>query len=186
MGVIRKKINRAVFLDRDGVLTLSLVRDGKGYAPTTLDEFEVLPEAGKACQLLKEGGFLLVVVTNQPDVGRGILSLGILEEMHQRLKRQLPLDDILVCTDPSESPGPRRKPAPGMLLEAAATWNIDLMRSYMVGDRKGDIDAGRAAGCRCIFIDRGYQEAKPLEPNVIVGNVLEGARWVLHNKDSPP
>ena len=185
MGVIRKKINRAVFLDRDGVLTLPLIRDGKGYAPTTLDEFEILPEARKACELLKEGGFLLVVVTNQPDVGRGILSLGILEEMHRRLRRQLPIDDVLVCTDPSESPGPRRKPAPGMLLEAAVTWDLDLTRSYMVGDRKGDIDAGRAAGCRCIFIDRGYQEAKPLEPNVIVGNVLEGARWVLHNKLLP-
>jgi D-glycero-D-manno-heptose 1,7-bisphosphate phosphatase len=185
MGVIRKKVKRAVFLDRDGVLTLSLIRDGKGYAPTTLGEFEILPEAREACQLLKKEGFLLVVVTNQPDVGRGILSLGILEEMHRRLRGQLPLDDILVCTDPSEAPGPRRKPAPGMLLEAAVTWDLDLTRSYMVGDRKVDIDAGRAAGCRCIFIDRGYQEAKPLEPNVIVGNVLEGARWVLHNKELP-
>ena len=186
MGVVCKKINRAVFLDRDGVLTLSLVRDGKGYAPTTLDEFEILPEARNACQLLKERGFLLVVVTNQPDVGRGILSLRILEEMHRWLRKQLPIDDILVCTDSSESPGPRRKPAPGMLLEAAANWDIDLTRSYMVGDRKGDIDAGKAAGCRCVFIDRGYQEAKPLEPNAIVGNVLEGARWVLHNEYSTP
>jgi D-glycero-D-manno-heptose 1,7-bisphosphate phosphatase len=185
MGVIRKKVKRAVFLDRDGVLTLSLIRDGKGYAPTTLDEFEILPEAREACQLLKKEGFLLVVVTNQPDVGRGILSLGILEEMHRRLRTQLPLDDVLVCTDPSESPGPRRKPAPGMLLEAAVTWDLDLTRSYMMGDRKGDIDAGRAAGCRCIFIDRGYQEVKPLEPDVIVGNVLEGARWVLHDKGLP-
>ena len=73
-----------------------------------------------------------------------------------------------------------------MLLEAAANWDIDLTRSYMVGDRKGDIDAGKAAGCRCVFIDRGYQEAKPLEPNATVGNVLEGARWVLHNEYSTP
>ena len=181
MGIIGKKIKRAVFLDRDGVLTRSLVRDGKGYAPTTIEQFEILPEAAEACRLLKEKGFVIVVVTNQPDVGRGIISEETLEKMHNKLKKHLPIDDILVCTDPSESPGPRRKPAPGMLFEAAEIWGIDLLNSYIIGDRKGDIDAGDAAGCRGIFIDHEYREEKPRAPAATVQNVLDGARWILQN-----
>jgi D-glycero-D-manno-heptose 1,7-bisphosphate phosphatase len=131
--------------------------------------------------LLKEKGFVLVVVTNQPDVGRGIIPEETLEKMHDQLKKHLPIDDILVCTDPSESPGPRRKPAPGMLFEAAEIWGIDLLNSYIIGDRKGDIDAGDAAGCRGVFIDYEYREEKPQAPAATVQNVLDGARWILQN-----
>jgi D-glycero-D-manno-heptose 1,7-bisphosphate phosphatase len=181
MGVFGSQINKAVFLDRDGVLTRSLVRDGKGYAPRTLAEFEILPEAREACLLLKQAGYLLIVVTNQPDVGRGLVSLEVMEEMHRCLQQALPLDEILTCTDPSEAPGPRRKPAPGMLLEAAAKWSIDFRGSFIVGDRKSDIEAGEAVGCQGIFIDRQYKEAKPPRPAAICKCSLDAARWILHN-----
>jgi D-glycero-D-manno-heptose 1,7-bisphosphate phosphatase len=179
MGVVGAQINKAVFLDRDGVLTRSLVRGGKGYAPRTLGEFEILVEAGEACALMKNAGYLLIVVTNQPDVGRGLVPLEVMAEMHRRLQKALPLDEILTCTDPSEAPGPRRKPAPGMLLEAAAKWSIDFRGSFIVGDRKSDIEAGEAVGCRGIFIDRHYAEAKPQNPATTCNTLLEAAYWIL-------
>lgn len=182
MGVVGAPIKKAVFLDRDGVLTKSLVRDGKGYAPRTLGEFEILPEAPAACALLKKAGYLLMVVTNQPDVGRGLVPLEVVAEMHQRLRQALSLDDIFVCMDPSEAPGPRRKPAPGMLREAAVKWRIDFSASYIVGDRKSDMDAGEAVGCRGVFIDRNYLEAKPKNYAVSCKTLLEAARWILQNQ----
>jgi len=179
VGVGSPQINKAVFLDRDGVLTRSLVRHGKGYAPRTLAEFEILPEAGESCHKLKQGGYLLVVVTNQPDVGRGLIPAETLAEMHRRLGEALPLDEIISCTDPSEKPGPRRKPAPGMLLEAAARWQIDFGRSFIVGDRKGDIDAGHAVGCRGVFINRNYAEPPPANSWAACNNLLEAAERIL-------
>lgn len=181
MGILGAEIKKAVFLDRDGVLTRALVREGKGYAPRTLDEFEILPDAEEACGMLKKAGFMLIVVTNQPDVGRGLVALEVIEEMHRRLQQALPLDKILSCTDASETPGPRRKPAPGMLLEAAANWNIDFQLSFIVGDRKSDLEAGGAVGCRGIFIDRNYAEPKPSRPAATCGSLLEAARWILQN-----
>jgi len=181
MGVIGAQIRKAVFLDRDGVLTRSLVREGKAYAPRALEEFEILPDAGEACDLMKKAGYLLIVVTNQPDVGRGLVSLAIMEEMHRRLRQVLPLDEIISCTDPSENPGHRRKPAPGMLLEAAASWDIDFRLSFIIGDRKSDIEAGIAVGCRGVFIDRNYREPKPSHPSATCGSLLEAARWILQN-----
>lgn len=163
------------------MLTRSLVRDGKGYAPRTLAEFEILPEASEACHLLKRAGYLLIVVTNQPDVGRGWVPVEVMEEMHRNLRSTLPLDDILSCTDPSEAPGPRRKPAPGMLLEAAAKWKIDFQASFIVGDRQSDIEAGEAAGCRGIFIDLHYAEAKPLRPAATCNSLLEAVHWILQS-----
>lgn len=179
MGILGFIINKGVFLDRDGVLTRSIVREGKAYAPRSLAEFEILPDAEQACALVKNDGYLLIVVTNQPDVGRGLIALEVMQEMHRRLQQALPLDEILACTDPSETPGPRRKPAPGMLLEAAEKWNLDFQKSFIVGDRKSDIEAGEAVGCRGIFIDHNYVEAKPPFPVARCRNLLEAAHWIV-------
>lgn len=182
MGVVGAPIKRAVFLDRDGVLTKPLVREGKSYAPRTLSEFEILPEAVEACALLKKAGYLLIVVTNQPDVGRGLVPSEVVAEMHQHLRQTLPLDDIFVCFDPSEAPGPRRKPAPGMLREAAVKWRIDCSASFIVGDRKSDMDAGEAVGCQGVFIDRNYLEAKPENYAASCKTLLEAASWILQSQ----
>jgi D-glycero-D-manno-heptose 1,7-bisphosphate phosphatase len=144
--------------------------------PTDVLDKKLDPEA---CQKLKQAGYLLIVVTNQPDVGRGWVRPETMEEMHRRLQQALPVDQIISCTDPSEKPGPRRKPAPGMLLEAAARWQIDFGRSFIVGDRKGDIDAGQAVGCRGIFINRNYLEPQPENPLTVCNNLLEAAKKIL-------
>lgn len=179
-------LHRAVFLDRDGVLNAPLVRDGKPYPPADLGEFVLLEGVREACAGLRAAGFLLVVATNQPDVGRGTQSRAAVEEMHAHLARELPLDRIEVCYDPGgRLPSPDRKPAPGMLLRAAAELSIDLGVSYMVGDRWRDIDCGAAAGCTTVFIDRGYSEALRAQPDFRAANLREAADWILAREKWP-
>jgi D-glycero-D-manno-heptose 1,7-bisphosphate phosphatase len=172
---------RAVFLDRDGVINRALERDGKPYPPTSLSEFEILPGVPEACEKLKQAGFLLVVVTNQPDVGRGTLAQTLVERIHAHLCRALPIDRIEVCYHPGkgQSDCNCRKPKPGMLLRAARALNIDLAQSWMVGDRWRDVDCGHAAGCRTVFIDWGYQETLRWPPDFRVNNLLAGAEVIL-------
>jgi D-glycero-D-manno-heptose 1,7-bisphosphate phosphatase len=174
---------RAVFLDRDGVINRPVVRLGKPYPPADLSAFELYPDAAEACRLLKTEGFLLVVVTNQPDVGRGLQSRDVVEAMHRKLQADLPVDRIEVCFDPDDTaPGGCYKPAPGMLLRAAAALGIDVRRSYMVGDRWRDVDCGRAAGCTTIFIDRGYRERLRNPADLTVRELLEAAGWIAERE----
>jgi D-glycero-D-manno-heptose 1,7-bisphosphate phosphatase len=172
---------RAVFLDRDGVINRALEHAGLPYPPTSLAEFEILPEAAAACAKLKQAGFLLVVATNQPDVGRGTLKKEIVETLHAEMCRRLPIDRVEVCYHPGQgrSDCDCRKPKPGMLLRAAQELGIDLAQSWMVGDRWRDIDCGHAAGCRTIFIDRGYAEELRQKPDFSAGNLAQAADIIL-------
>lgn len=176
---------RAVFLDRDGVINRSVVREGKPYPPDSLAEFEFLPGVTQACRLLKEAGFLLVVVTNQPDVGRGTQRQEVVEEIHRHVGSTLPIDRIEVCYEGGESPSEFIKPAPGMLLRAARELGIDLRQSFMIGDRWRDVDCGLAAGCRTFFIDYGYREKLRREPDFRVSNLLEAATLILSFSSKP-
>ena len=170
----------AVFLDRDGVINRAVVRDGKPYPPASLAEFELLPGVGEACAQLKAAGFLLVVATNQPDVGRGTQRREDVEAMHARMCALLPIDRVEVCYDPGQGhPSEFRKPAPGMLLRAARELDIDLARSWMVGDRWRDIDCGAAAGCRTVFIDYGYDEKLRAIPDFRARDLGEAATLIL-------
>ena len=174
---------RAVFLDRDGVLNKSVVRQGKPFPPADLADFEIYPDAAEACRRLKAEGLLLVVATNQPDVGRGLQSKDVVEAMHRKLLDELPLDRIEVCFDPDEAAASGYyKPAPGMLIRAADALGIDLRRSYMVGDRWRDVDCGRAAGCTTVFIDRGYQEPLRSPADVTVRGLLDAAGWITQEE----
>jgi D-sedoheptulose 7-phosphate isomerase len=174
--------NRAVFLDRDGVINRAFVRDGKPLPPPTIQELEILPGVAEALRDLKQHGYKLLVVTNQPDVGRGTLSRQMLDEMHRQLSTQLPLDDIFVCCHTDKDNCDCRKPLPGMLLEAARKHNIDLAASFMVGDRWRDIEAGYNAGCKTILIDYGYSERPPDHlPDVRVGSLREAADWIIRS-----
>ena len=148
---------RAVFLDRDGVLAEAIVRDdGKAYAPTRLDDFQIVPEAAVQVQRLREAGFLCIVFTNQPELANGLLRPDDLVTMHQLMEEALALDDVYVCPH-DKSEGCRcHKPATGMLEDAASKWDIDLASSFVIGDRWRDIGAGRAAGCYSILLDRPY------------------------------
>ncbi|HEV7403346.1 MAG TPA: HAD-IIIA family hydrolase [Chthoniobacteraceae bacterium] len=173
-------LHRAVFLDRDGVLNAAVVRDGKPYPPAHVGEFILLEGVREACADLKAAGFLLIVATNQPDVGRGTQTRATVEAMHDHLQRELPLDRIEVCYDPGGGvPSLDRKPAPGMLLRAAAELAIDFRASYMVGDRWRDIDCGAAAGCTTVFIDCGYVEELRTPPDFRCANLREAADWIL-------
>ena len=164
---------RAIFLDRDGVLVRPEFRDGRSFAPTSLADFFIYPDAPAALAELKGLGFDLIVVTNQPDVGAGRVAEDVVVEMHARLRRDLPIDDIKVCYHTREMNCACRKPKPGLLLEAAAQRAIDLGSSIMVGDRASDIEAGRAAGCRTAFIDLGYTAEDPARAPDFVGASLQ-------------
>lgn len=172
-------MRRAVFLDRDGVLIRPVVRDGKPYPPTSPDEVEILPGVVEACKLLHEAGFLLIIVTNQPDAARGIQRREVVEAINQVLRDHLPLDDMRVCYHDDSDRCSCRKPEPGLLLQAAKDWNIDLTASFIVGDRWKDIEAGKRAGCRTIFIDHNYTERKPDRPDYQASSLIEAASWLI-------
>jgi D-sedoheptulose 7-phosphate isomerase len=170
----------AVFLDRDGVLNRALVRDGKPTPPPGLKQLELLPDAASALAELKSHGFPLYVITNQPDVARGNVTRDEVEAMHQKLASSLPVDDIFVCYHDDADHCACRKPRPGLLLEAQRKHNIDLTRSFVVGDRWRDIDAGHAAGCKTILIDYGYLEKRPAKPpEATVRSLHEAADWII-------
>ena len=178
-------MNRAVFLDRDGVLTRALVRDGKPYAPATLAEMEIEPEASAALARLKAAGFVLIVVTNQPDVARGNARREDVEAMHAVLRADLPLDDCAVCYHDDADACICRKPLPGLLIQAAAAHAIDLTRSFLIGDRWRDIDAGAAAGCRTILIDRAYRERGPEHmPDARVDTLTQAVNWITQSEQA--
>ena len=171
--------HRAVFLDRDGVLNLTITRSGKPYAPNTLAELEIAPGAVQACIDLRAAGFLLVVVTNQPDVARGQASRFGVEQINAAIGAQVPLDDIRICYHDDVDDCDCRKPLQVMLLQDALDMEIDLSRSFMVGDRWRDIAAGQSAGCSCIFVDYQYTEKQPDPPFHGVHSLAEAAAWIL-------
>lgn len=177
-------MRRAVFLDRDGVLNESIVRNGRPYAPTSLAEFRILPGTREALERLRSAGFLLIVATNQPDVGRGATPRELVDSIHEELAAALPLDDVRVCFDPDEKTSRHYKPKPGMLLDAAEDHGIDLAHSYMVGDRWRDVGCGHAAGCFTVFIDYGYDERLTVPPDARCGSLGEAVDIILAHAGS--
>ncbi len=149
-------MRRAVFLDRDGVVNRVVMRRGIPSGPRRLEEFKFLPGIAEAVSALKKLGFLVLVVTNQPDVARGDLARAELERMHELVKATLGVDDILFCPHDEKDRCSCRKPLPGMLLEGARHHKISLKDSWMVGDRDKDAAAGVAADCRTVVLDAPY------------------------------
>jgi D-sedoheptulose 7-phosphate isomerase len=174
------QLRPAVFLDRDGVLNRAAVRDGKPFSPSGVQELDLLPQVASSLLDLKSHGFALIVITNQPDVARGRQPRASVEAIHQQLLSILPIDDIFVCYHDDADGCACRKPLPGLLLEAQRKHNIDLSRSFLVGDRWRDIDAGHAAGCKTILIDYGYKERAPAQPpDATVRSLREAADWII-------
>ncbi|MEA2337114.1 MAG: D-glycero-D-manno-heptose 1,7-bisphosphate phosphatase [Thermoanaerobaculia bacterium] len=173
-------MRRAVFLDRDGVINRAVVRDGKPHPPDTIEELEVLDGVPEVLLKLRDAGFLLIVVTNQPDVARGTQTREVVESMHARLMAELAIDEIVACYHDGDDCD-CRKPEPGALLDAARRHGIDLERSFMIGDRWRDIEAGQRAGCRCLFIDYGYRERQPEGAFVSVSSLAEAADVIVAN-----
>jgi D-glycero-D-manno-heptose 1,7-bisphosphate phosphatase len=170
---------RAVFLDRDGVLSRAFVRDGKPYPPKSLDELEVLPQVPEALQALKAEGFDLIMVTNQPDVTRGSIKREVVDAINDRLRIDLLLDEVVTCFHDDGDNCDCRKPKPGMLLRMQKERNIDLSRSFIVGDRWRDIEAGIAAGCKTIFLDHGYSERNPAaQADYVCKTLFQAVAWI--------
>ena len=170
---------RAVFLDRDGVLNRAFVRDGRPHPPARVDDLEVLPGVAAAVERLREAGFQAIVVTNQPDIARGTTSPGDVDAIHRTLTSVVPIDEVLVCPHDDADGCGCRKPLPGLLVDAAERRGIDLASSVMVGDRWRDVEAGRAAGCRTVFVDRGYREPRPTGSDAEVPDLPAAVTWIL-------
>ena len=174
----------AVFLDRDGVINRTFIRDGTPCPPVLLRDLEILPHVPEALSALKARGYSLVVVTNQPDVARGTASRELVDSIHERLKGELGLDAIFTCFHDDADACDCRKPKPGLLFRAAHDLGIDLTSSFMVGDRWRDVEAGRRAGCRTLFVDCGYRESPSHSYDFRVGSLLEASGIILAEADS--
>jgi D-glycero-D-manno-heptose 1,7-bisphosphate phosphatase len=172
---------RAVFLDRDGVINANVEREGKAVAPTKLEDFRLLPGVGEAISALKKAGFKIIVITNQPDLATGRTSKATVDAMHGKIRDELDVDDIRMCAHLDKDNCHCRKPKPGMLRDAAAEWGIDLSSSYLVGDRWRDMEAGRAAGCKTLFVDTGYEQEGPMQPDKIIRSLSEAAAAILES-----
>jgi D-glycero-D-manno-heptose 1,7-bisphosphate phosphatase len=176
-------MNKAVFLDRDGVINKTLVFDGIPRPPKNLKELVILPGTSKAIKLLREVNFEIVVVTNQPDVARGLIIEESVKEINDYLGNELKIDYFYCCFHDDSAQCNCRKPKPGLLVTAAQDLELDLKSSFMVGDRWRDISAGQAAGCDCFFIDYGYSEKSPILPFRRVSSLLEASKLILETSN---
>jgi D-glycero-D-manno-heptose 1,7-bisphosphate phosphatase len=180
---------RAVFLDRDGVINQPVVRDGRPYPPATVEDFQLYEDVAAGCAHLDAAGYLLVVVTNQPDVARGTQTRAVVEAMHRKMRDALPqIAQVEICWHAGADRGDPcdcHKPEPGMLLRAAEAHGIDLAQSFLVGDRWRDIDCGHRARCRTVFVDRNYAEILRQPPDWTVTSFAQAVEVIL-GADSAP
>jgi D-glycero-D-manno-heptose 1,7-bisphosphate phosphatase len=181
---------RAVFLDRDGVINKPVIREGRPHPPAEVKDFELYEDVSAGCAQLEAASYLLVVVTNQPDVARGTQTRTEVDAMHRKMLDALPqIARVEVCwhagadrADPCDC----RKPRPGMVLRAAKELSIDLSQSFLIGDRWQDVDCGHDAGCRTIFIDRHYSEALKQPPDWSVQSFGQAVEVILRTNVAPP
>ena len=172
-------MNKAVFLDRDGVLNHSTLVDGVPKPPISISDIQIIDGAIEAIQILKDHNFVPVVVTNQPDVARGITTQSNAEAINSFVGTVLKIDYFYTCFHDDIDNCNCRKPLPGLILRASQELNLDTRKSYLVGDRWRDISAGNAAGCQTFFIDYSYPEQGPEKPYTRVFSLLEAAKIIL-------
>ncbi len=167
---------RAVFLDRDGVLNEVVERDGAHLSPQIIEDLRLAPDLSQLTRL-RDSGFLIFMVTNQPDVARGRITMALVDEIRERIRDQVPLHDDRACFHDDVDACACRKPQPGMILELARRWHVDLDRSYFIGDMWRDVEAAAAAGVTSILLRRPYNEA--VTPDVEVRTLTEAVEWIL-------
>jgi len=173
---------KCVFLDRDGVINKSIVINKKPFSPRCKKTFEFLPNFDQSVERLKDSDFLFIIITNQPDISTGHISEDLLNYFHNRIKEKITLTDIFVCKDTAVENCSCRKPKPGMIFEAAKKHNINLKKSYFIGDRWKDVDASNQAGCHSIFIDYSYNEKLNTKPKNNVKSLSEAIDIILNNE----
>jgi D-glycero-D-manno-heptose 1,7-bisphosphate phosphatase len=171
----------AVFLDRDGIINRAILRKGKPYPPARLEDVEILPGTVPSLKQLAAAGYVLIGITNQPDVARGTQSRAVVESINMLIESKLPVREIFVCYHDNDDECACRKPKPGLILLAAEKYRLDLSRSWMVGDRWKDVSAGRAAGLKTIFVDYHYAEIyKGAPADFTVGDTALLAEIILN------
>jgi D-glycero-D-manno-heptose 1,7-bisphosphate phosphatase len=175
-------VRRAVFLDRDGVLNEPVVVAGRPLPPDSVADLVLTAGVKEACAALRRAGFLLILVTNQPDIARGTRDPAAVDAINDDLRRRLGLDDVLVCPHDDDDGCACRKPLPGMILEGAARWGVDLRGSVMVGDRWRDIEAGLRAGCGTVLLWREYDERPAEGADLVAGTLAEAVPWILERR----
>ena len=171
-------MKKAIFLDRDGVINKTFIKNSLPISPPSFDLLEILPGVKESILRLKKLNFVCLVVTNQPDVSRGKIEKKTIIKMNNYLKDEIKLDDIFVCYHDDRDKCKCRKPKPGLLLDASKKWDINLKKSYMIGDRWRDIEAGKSVGCKTIFIDYDYKETKPKNPDFTTDSLLNAVHLI--------
>ena len=166
-------MKKAIFLDRDGVVNKAFIRNGLPTSPNSLNELEILPGVKESILRLKKLNYICLLVTNQPDVSRGKIEKKTVIEMNSFLKKEIELDDIFVCYHDDKDNCKCRKPKPGMIIQASKKWDIDVRKSFMIGDRWRDIQAGISAGCKTIFIENNYNEDKRVKASYTSANLVD-------------
>lgn len=142
----------AIFLERDGILNLVRLERNHQVTPLTFDQFQINPQVVAPLRALKDAGFVLIGTTNQPGLSRGYQSRRELDLMHAVLRKQLPLDDLLMCPHDETDDCPCRKPKPGLLFESAFKWHIDLERSFVVSDKWQDAQMAHVVGATSLLL----------------------------------
>lgn len=175
-------MNRAVFLDRDGVLNKVKLQNNLPFPPSSIQEVEIIDGVLEGVDLLLSSGFVLVVVTNQPDVARGKATKLEVEEINSYIGKLLGIEHFYTCFHDDVVRCRCRKPFPGLIQQAGLELNLNLASSYLVGDRWRDIAAGQSAGCETFFIDYSYPEKQPHKPFTRVSSLLEAASLLVGSK----
>jgi D-glycero-D-manno-heptose 1,7-bisphosphate phosphatase len=171
---------RAVFLDRDGTLNRAYTRaDGVSVPPASVDQLELLPGVAEAVSRLRAAGLRLVVVTNQPDVARGTTDRQTVEQINAALRAQLDVDAVLCCYHDDADGCACRKPKPGMCLQAADEFDLDLSRSFLVGDSWRDIEAGQRAGCATVLVGQTHGNPPQTATDYVATDLGEAATIIL-------
>lgn len=170
-----------VFLDRDGVIVVPEFSNGRSYAPKTLKDFSYFPGTKETLSRLHKAGYLLIVITNQPDVGNGITKRSVVEAMHNKIREELPIDHIEVCYHTRQDNCDCRKPKPGMLLNSLKKFNIAMDHSFLIGDRYSDIEAGKNVNLKTIFINYHYEEPMTTKPHYTCENLTQGVEIIFDN-----
>jgi D-glycero-D-manno-heptose 1,7-bisphosphate phosphatase len=175
-------MNSGVFLDRDGVVNKIILKERRPYSPRELDQLEILEGVRDAVQIFQKLRFKVVVITNQPEISRGLITEDLTIEMHNKIREETGIESFYFCRHDDFHDCECRKPKAGMLLKAAEELNLDFSQSYLVGDRWKDIHAGQKVGCKCYFIDNHYDEPRPILPFHTVKSLYEAAILIRESR----
>ena len=175
-------MSKAVFIDRDGVISSPFIRNGKSISPRKFKEFKLLPKVKKGILELKKKNFLTIVITNQPDISKEKLDIQEVNKMNNFLINTLGLDDLYMCPHQDTDNCKCRKPKTEMLKKSIIKYNIDISKSYVIGDRKTDILMANKIKCKSIFINRKYLEESPITQTITMPSFYKAAQYIAVSK----